>query len=465
MADPFDLIVIGAGPGGYVAAIRAAQLGMRVGCVEREFLGGTCLNIGCIPSKALLDSSHRLYEAQHRLDRHGININQVSVDLNRMMARKTEVVNALTGGVGFLFKKNKVEHLKGNGRITAPGTVEVEDRAANTKTAYKAKNILIATGSVPTPIPSLPFDSKFILSSTEALSLTEVPKRLLVIGAGYIGLEMGSVWSRLGSAVTVLEFLDRALPASDAEMALALQKSLEKQGLNFRFKTAAQSVRIENGQAAVTWKSGDQTGQETADRVLVAVGRKPMTDNLGLASVQIVVDKKGFIPVDDHYRTTAPGVWAIGDVIGGLMLAHKAEEEGVAAVEIMAGRAGHVNYSTCPAIVYTYPELASVGMTEAEAAARGPIRVGKFPLSANGRARAMDDTEGFVKIIADDKTDRILGVHILAGHASDMIEEAVVAMEFASTADDLARCFHGHPTLSEAVKEAALAVGKRAIHI
>jgi len=465
MADPFDLIVIGSGPGGYVAAIRAAQLGMRVGCVEREFLGGTCLNIGCIPSKALLDSSHRLYEAQHRLDRHGININQVSVDLNRMMARKTEVVNALTGGVGFLFKKNKVEHLKGHGRITGPGTVEVEDRATSTKTTYKAKNILIATGSVPTPIPTLPFDGKFILSSTEALSLTEAPKRLLVIGAGYIGLELGSVWSRLGSQVSVLEFLDRALPASDAEMALALQKSLEKQGLKFRFKTAAQSVRIENGQAVVTWKSGEETGQETADRVLVAVGRRPMTDNLGLDSVRIAIDKKGFIPVDDHYRTTAPGVWAIGDVIGGLMLAHKAEEEGIAAVEIMAGRAGHVNYSTCPAVVYTHPELASVGMTEAEAAARGPIRIGKFPLSANGRARAIDDTEGFIKIIADDKTDRILGVHILAGHASEMIEEAVVAMEFASTADDLARSFHGHPTLSEAVKEAALAVGKRAIHI
>jgi dihydrolipoamide dehydrogenase len=465
MADPFDLIVIGSGPGGYVAAIRAAQLGMRVGCVEREFLGGTCLNIGCIPSKALLDSSHRLYEAQHRLDRHGININQVSVDLNRMMARKTEVVNALTGGVGFLFKKNKVEHLKGHGRITGPGTVEVEDRASSSKTTYKAKNILIATGSVPTPISTLPFDGKFILSSTEALSLTEAPKRLLVIGAGYIGLELGSVWSRLGSQVTVLEFLDRALPLSDAEMALALQKSLEKQGLKFRFKTAAQSVRIENGQAIVTWKSGEETGQETADRVLVAVGRRPTTDNLGLDSVRIAIDKKGFVPVDDHYRTTAPGVWAIGDVIGGLMLAHKAEEEGIAAVEIMAARAGHVNYSTCPAVVYTHPELASVGMTEAEAAARGPIRIGKFPLSANGRARAMDDTEGFVKIIADDKTDRILGVHILAGHASEMIEEAVVAMEFASTADDLARSFHGHPTLSEAVKEAALAVGKRAIHI
>jgi dihydrolipoamide dehydrogenase len=464
MADPFDLIVIGAGPGGYVAAIRAAQLGMRVGCVEREFLGGTCLNIGCIPSKALLDSSHRLYEAQHRLDRHGININQVTVDLNRMMARKSEVVNALTGGVGFLFKKNKIEHLKGHGRITGPGTVEVEDRAASTKTTHKAKNILIATGSVPTPIPSLPFDGKFILSSTEALSLTEVPKRLLVVGAGYIGLELGSVWNRLGSQVMVLEFLDRALPVSDAEMALALQKSLEKQGMKFRFKTGAQSVRIENGQVSVAWKSGEETGQEEADRVLVAVGRRPMTDNLGLDSVGIAIDKKGFIPVDDHYRTSAPGVFAIGDVIGGLMLAHKAEEEGTAAVEIMAGRAGHVNYSTCPAIVYTHPELASVGMTEAEAAARGSIRIGKFPLSANGRARAMDDTEGFIKIIAD-KTDRILGVHILAGHASEMIEEAVVAMEFASTADDLARSFHGHPTLSEAVKEAALAVGKRAIHI
>jgi dihydrolipoamide dehydrogenase len=465
MADLFDLIVVGSGPGGYVAAIRAAQLGMRVGCVERDSLGGTCLNIGCIPSKALLDSSHRYHSAKHQFSRHGINVGEVGLDLAKMMTRKAGVVRDLTNGVGFLFKKNKVEHLKGHGKLIAADTVEVSSAQANTKTTYKTKNILIATGSVPTAIPPIPFDGKFIISSTEALSLTEVPRRLMVIGAGYIGVEMGSVWNRLGSEVLVLEFLERALPASDAEMALALQKSLEKQGLKFRFKTQAKSAKVEGNAVTVSFASGEETGSETVDRVLVAVGRRPMTEGLGLETLGIAVDKKGFVPVDAQFRTSVPGVWAIGDVIGGLMLAHKAEEEGMAAVEIIAGHPAQVNYLACPAVVYTHPELASVGMTEAEATARGAVRIGKFPLTANGRARAMDEMEGFIKVIADEATDRLLGVHILAANASEMIGEAVMAMEFSATAEDMARTFHAHPTLNEAIKEAALASHKRAIHI
>ncbi|MGH7176084.1 MAG: dihydrolipoyl dehydrogenase [Tepidisphaeraceae bacterium] len=460
----FDLIVIGAGPGGYVAAIRAAQLGLKTACVEREYLGGTCLNVGCIPSKALLDSSERYYAAKTQFARHGINVGEMSIDLSRMMSRKDEVVKALTGGVGMLFKKNKIEHLVGQGRITARDTVEVKSKDGVTK-MYKSPHILIATGSAPVQIPSLPFDGKHILSSTEGLSIDQIPRRMIVVGAGYIGLEMGSVWSRLGTEVLVLEFRERCLPVSDAEMALALQKSLEKQGLKFRFKTTAESAKVENDRVRVVWKSGNESGEEEVDKVLVAVGRRPVTDGLGLENVGVKLDKKGFVLVDDHFQTSAKGVYAIGDVIGGLMLAHKAEEEGVACAELMAGKSGHVNYHACPAVVYTHPELASVGFTEEQARERGDVRIGKFPFIANGRARGMGETEGFVKIIGDAATDRILGVHILGAHASDMIAEATVALEFAASVEDLARSFHAHPTLPEAVKEAALAVEKRAIHI
>jgi dihydrolipoamide dehydrogenase len=459
----FDLIVIGAGPGGYVAAIRAAQLGMRTACVERQFLGGTCLNVGCIPSKALLDSTERYYEAKHGFARHGIRVGEITVDLPTMMARKNEVVKGMTGGIGYLFKKNKIEHVIGTGKIVSPGTVEVA--GASGTTTLKAGKILIATGSAPIEIPGLPFDGKNILSSTEALSLTEIPKRLLLVGAGYIGLELGSVWSRLGSDVLVLEFLDRALPNMDKEMAGQLQKLLEKQGLKFKFNTVAQSATVVGDKVKVAWKSGEQGGTEEVDKVLVAVGRRPMTEGLGLRELGVDMDGKGFVKVDRRFATNINGIYAIGDVIGGLMLAHKAEEEGIAAAEMMAGKSGHVNYAACPGVVYTHPELASVGLTEEEAARRGPIKVGRFPMTANGRAKGMDAAEGSVKVIADAKTDRLLGVHILAAHASDMIAEATVAMEFAASAEDLARSFHAHPTLPEALKEAALAAEKRAIHI
>lgn len=460
----FDLIVIGAGPGGYVAAIRAAQLGMKTACVEREYLGGTCLNVGCIPSKALLDSSEKYTALKHQFVKHGIHASDIKFDLSQMMKRKDEVVKGLTSGVAGLFKKNKIEHLQGHGTITAPGTVEVKSRDGKTQ-VYRAKNILIATGSAPIQIPALPFDRQYILSSTEALALNEVPKKLIVVGGGYIGVELGSVWNRLGSEVLVIEFLDRIFPVSDAETSLALQKILEKQGLKFKFKTAASGVEIKDGKVRLSWKSGEQTGVEEVDKVLVAVGRKPVTDNLGLDKVGVKIDQKGFIPVDHHFRTNVPGIYAIGDVIGGIMLAHKAEEEGVACVELLAGKAGHVNYACCPAVVYTHPEFASVGMTEDQARARGEIKVGKFPFLANGRAKAMDESDGFVKIIADARTDKLLGVHILAARASDMIAEAVAVMEFAGSAEDLARIFHAHPTLPEAVKEAALNVEKRAIHL
>jgi dihydrolipoamide dehydrogenase len=464
---PYDLIVIGAGPGGYVAAIRAAQLGLRTACIDRLYWGGTCLNVGCIPSKALLDSSERVYEAKHKFAHHGIQVGNVTVDLPKMIARKDAVVKQLTGGVGYLLKKNKIDGYMGTGRIVAPDTVEVTGQGG--KQTLKTKRILIATGSAPIQIPSLPFDGKNILSSTEALALSEVPKKLIIVGAGYIGVEMGSVWARLGSEVLLIEFLDRALPNMDKEMATGLQRQLEKQGLKFKFDTAAQSAKVENGRLKLAWKSkdGKESGVEECDKIMVAVGRRPVTDGLGLKEAGVNVDPKGFIPVNPHtFATNVPGIYAIGDVIGGLMLAHKAEEEGIAAVEIMAGRAGHVDYHTVPGVVYTHPELAQVGYTEEDAIKAGhTIKVGKFPFAANGRAKGMDETAGQVKIIADAKTDRVLGVHILGAHASDMIAEAVVAMEFKASAEDIARSNHAHPTLPEAIKEAAMAVDKRQIHM
>ncbi len=461
----FDLIVIGAGPGGYVAAIRAAQLGMKTAIVDKEFLGGTCLNIGCIPSKALLDSTHRLSEAQHQLADHGINTGEIKVDLAKMLSRKDAVVKKMVNGVNFLMKKNKIEYFPGAARITGAGMLEVKS-AEGTKTLTAGK-LLIATGSAPIQIPSFSFDGKRIISSTEALTLPQAPKRMIVIGAGAIGLEMGSVWNRLGTEVIVLEFLDRILPGMDREMTTQFQRMLEKQGIKFYLSTKAEAAKVVGDKVQVTRVTGDQSVVEECDIVLVAVGRKPFTASLGLEQVGVEIDKRGFVRVNPHtYETTVPGIHAIGDVIGGLMLAHKAEEEGVACVEMLAGKAGHVNYRACPNVVYTSPELAQVGLTEEDARKeRGEIRVGKFQFLANGRAVAMGEGEGLIKIIGDAKTDRLLGVHILGPHASDLIAEAVVAMEFASSVEDLARSFHAHPTLPEAMKEAALAVEKRAIHM
>ena len=462
--NPYDLIVIGAGPGGYVAAIRAAQLGMRVACVEKEFLGGTCLNIGCIPSKALLDSSERYYEAKTKLSHHGIKLDNLSIDLPTMLGRKDQVVKQLTGGVGYLFKKNKIDSFMGAGRIVSPDTVEVKN--AQGVQQLKTKRILIATGSAPIQLPGLPFDGKYVISSTEALSLPQVPKRMIVIGGGYIGLEMGSVWNRLGSDVFVIEFTEGILPLMDAELAKMLQRMLEKQGMKFQFNAGAQKAVARDGKVTVTYKTGDTTADETADVVLVATGRRPITEGLGLKEAGVATDSRGFVIIDSHFATNVPGIWAIGDVVGGLMLAHKAEEEGIAATEIMAGKAGHVNYRTVPGVVYTHPEFASVGFTEAEAKRDGhEVSIGKFPMSANGRAKSIDETDGVVKVVGDARTDRLLGVQILAPHASDMIAECVMAMEMAASVEDVARTNHAHPTLPEAVKEAALAVEKRAIHI
>jgi dihydrolipoamide dehydrogenase len=463
----YDLIVLGAGPGGYVAAIRAAQLGMKTAIVDKSFLGGTCLNIGCIPSKALLDSTHKLAEIRHQFADHGINVGDVKVDLGKMLARKDAVVQRMTKGVGFLMNKNKIAYLPGAARITKPGEVEVKG-AEGTRTVT-AKRILIATGSEPASLPTLPFDGKRVISSTEALSLPKVPKRMLVIGAGAIGLEMGSVWNRLGTEVVVLEFMDRILPGMDKEMTTAFQRILEKQGLKFYLSTLAESAKVVGEKVQVVRKGKDNEDRvtEEADIVLVAVGRRPFTNGLGLEEVGVQKDKRGFITVNPHtFETNVAGIFAIGDVIGGLMLAHKAEEEGVACVETMAGKAGHVNYRACPNVVYTHPELAQVGLTEEDARKeRGEVRVGKFNFVANGRAVAMGDMDGFIKIIGDAKTDRLLGVHILGPHASDLIAEAVVTMEFAGSVEDLARSFHAHPTLPEAMKEAALGVEKRAIHM
>ena len=463
-ADSFDLIVIGAGPGGYVAAIRAAQLGMRVACIEKEkALGGTCLNIGCIPSKALLDSSERFHAVSH-LGAHGIEVGEVKLDLGKMMARKAKVVKVLTQGIKGLFKKNAVESITGAGRIVAPGRVAVE--ADGETREITADHILIATGSVPIELGDLPFDGDRVISSTEALSLAEVPKRLLVVGAGAIGLELGSVWSRLGAKVHVVEFLDRIVPGTDAEAAKLLHKSLEKQGLTFALQTTAKGMKASKGKVVVELDGGGETQQHECERVLVAVGRRPYVDGLGLGDVGVETDERGRVQVDEHYRTTVAGIYAIGDAIPGPMLAHKAEEEGIAAVERMAGKAGHVNYSAIPNVVYTAPELAGVGLTEDQAREAGhEIAVGTFPFLANGRARCMDETEGMAKVIADAKTDRILGIHIVGAHASDMIAEAAVAMEFGASAEDIARSVHAHPTLPEAVKEAALAVSGAAIHI
>lgn len=457
----FDLVVLGAGPGGYVAAIRAAQNGLRVACVEKDTLGGTCLNVGCIPSKALLDSSERFAAARHDFARHGIRADNLAVDLPTMMKRKDEVVKGLVGGIGFLFRKNKVEHLHGTGSILAPGKVLVRS-ADGAETTLATREILLATGSVAVQLPGFAFDETRICSSTGGLSLPTVPRKLIVVGGGYIGVELGSVWARLGSEVLVLEFTDGILPTSDREMANALLRLLEKQGLRFRLGARARSAEVVDDQVRVRFEHDGTLHEETVDRVLVSVGRRPLTDGLNLDAVGVKRDARGFVVVDAQFRTSVPGIRAIGDVIGGIMLAHKAEEEGVAVADLLAGKHGHVHYDCCPAVVYTHPELASVGLTEEQARQRGNVKLGKAPLSISGRARGMGETDGLVKVIADAKTDRLLGVHVLAPHASDMIHEAVAVMQFHGSAEDLARLFHAHPTLPEVMKQAAMAVDGRA---
>ena len=456
----FDLIVIGGGPGGYVAALRAAQLGLKVACIDkRPAFGGTCLNVGCIPSKALLDSSEWLHVAQHKLANHGIGVGRVTVDLVAMMKRKSQVVKSLTDGVGFLLKKNKVTAIHGTARLLGDGKVEV-DRAEQTKETLQGKNILLATGSDVAELPFLKFDHQFIVNSTDALAFTDVPKHLIVVGGGYIGLELGSVWKRLGAKVTVLEFLPRLLPSTDGEIAGMVRKSLERQGLEFHLETKVTGARVSKSSVTVTAVS--VTGKElafTGDKVLVAVGRRPYTNGLGLADAGVKLEEKsGRVEVDAHFQTSVPGVYAIGDLIAGPMLAHKASEEGIAVAERLAGKPSHVSYDTIPSVIYIWPEVASVGPTEEQIKESGrPYRVGKFPFLASGRAKAMDETEGVVKVIADAQTDRVLAVHIFGPRASDMIAEAVAVMEFQGSAEDIARLVHAHPTLSESLGEAARA--------
>ena len=463
MSD-FDVVVIGGGPGGYVAAIRAAQLGMRTACVEkRATLGGTCLNIGCIPSKALLQSSEHFAEAGHGFAQHGVKVGSLQLDLPTMMARKDKVVAANTSGVDYLFRKHRIERITGLASFTAPGTLVVDG-----KTPLAATSYIIATGSESMPLPGVPVDEKTILSSTGALSLDAVPKHLVVVGGGYIGLEMGSVWGRLGADVTVVEFLDRIVATMDAETGAMLQRLLQKQGFRFRLGTKVASAA--NGKGGVTLAlepaNGGAAEELKADAVLVAIGRRPYTEGLGLEKAGVGLDNKGRILVDRHFRTNVPGLYAIGDVIAGPMLAHKASEEGVTLAERLAGQGGAVNYDAIPAVIYTAPEVASVGKTEEELKAAGvSYKVGKFPFTANPRARANGETEGAVKILAEAATDRVLGVHIVGPDAGTIIAECVVAMEFAASAEDIGRICHAHPTLNEAVKEAALAVAGEAIHI
>ena len=463
----YDLVVIGAGPGGYVAAIRAAQLGMKVACVDkRPTLGGTCLNVGCIPSKALLQSSEKFAEAKHHLAEHGVKICKVGLDLDTMLARKDNVVDGLTKGIAFLFKKNKIDQITGSARITASDTVEVSDPASVT---LKTKRILIATGSESAPLPGVDIDEERIVTSTGALSLSKVPGHLVVVGGGYIGLEMASVWGRLGAKITVVEFLDRIVPAMDREVAEEMHKTLEKQGMVFRLGTKVTAATPSKSGVTLTVEPAAGGEPETieCDVVLSAIGRRPFTSGLGLEELGVSLDQRGFVEVDAKFQTNIAGLFAIGDVIPGPMLAHKAEDEGVVAVEMMDGQAGHIDYNAIPAVVFTAPEVASVGRTEEQLKDDGiDYSVGKFPFVANSRARASEtNTDGFVKILADAKTDQVLGAHIIGPDAGTMIAELALAMEFSASAEDIARTCHAHPTLNEAVKEAALAAWNKPIHV
>lgn len=460
----FDLIVIGSGPGGYVGAIRAAQLGLKTAIIEKDkTFGGTCLNVGCIPSKALLESSEHFVAANHDLASHGIKVSKVELDLKTMMARKDKVVKQNTEGISFLFKKNKITPFVGFGKILAPGKVEVKAADGSTQT-LTAKSIVIATGSVPVELPFLKFDEKRIVSNTGALVLPEVPKTMIVVGGGVIGLELGSVWQRLGAQVTVIEYAPRLGGGMDTDCVNVLKKSLEKEGMTFMLSTKVTGSKVLSDGVEITYEAltDGKSSSMKADIVLVATGRKPFTAGVGCDELGVKKDPQGRILVDAHFQTNVPGIYAIGDAIPGPMLAHKAEEEGVALAEILAGGAGHVNYHTVPGVIYTHPEISSVGINEEQAKEKGiEINVGKFPFLANGRARAKGYTDGFVKIIADKKTDRILGAHMVGASVSELIHEVVVCMEFGGSSEDLARSFHAHPTLSETVREAALAVEKR----
>jgi dihydrolipoamide dehydrogenase len=458
----YDLIVIGAGPGGYVCAIRAAQLGLKVACVEgRETLGGTCLNVGCIPSKALLHATHQLHEAEHNFAAMGLTGAKPKVDWAKMLGYKADVIGQNTKGIEFLFKKNKVDWIKGWASIPAPGQVQVGEQT------YQAKKIVIASGSESAPLKGVEVDEKTIVTSTGALELGKIPKSLIVIGAGVIGLEMGSVYARLGAEVTVIEYLDRIIPGNDAEVAKTFQRMLGKQGLKFVLGAAVQSASVTKGKARVTYKlrKDDSEHELDADTVLLATGRRPFTAGLGLDALGVQMTERGQIATDGHYATSIAGIYAIGDAIDGPMLAHKAEDEGMAVAEIIAGQAGHVNYNVIPGVIYTWPEVASVGATEESLKEAGrAYKVGKFSFMGNGRAKANFAGDGFVKILADASTDRILGAHIIGPYAGDLIHEICVAMEFGASAEDLARTCHAHPTYSEAVREAALACGDGAIH-
>jgi len=464
--DNFDLVVIGGGPGGYVCAIRAAQLGLKTACVEsRGALGGTCLNVGCIPSKSLLNLSENFHKAKKDFNQQGIEIEGIKLNIEKMMSNKNKSVQVLTKGVEFLFKKNKVTYIKGKGVLFSKNDIVVYEN--NKKNNYKTKNIVIATGSEVSSLPGIEIDEKNIISSTGALSLKKVPKKLAVIGGGYIGLEMGSVWSRLGSEVTVIEYLDFITPGMDREISNEFKKILTKQGIKFKMGSKVKSVKNAGTKVLINYQDIKNSKDETleVDKVLVSVGRKPYTEGLNLTKVGVKKDNKGRIEVNEKLQTSIQNIYAIGDVIKGPMLAHKAEEEGVAVAEILAGQAGHVNYDVIPGVIYTSPEVATVGKTEEQLKEENKdYKVGKFPFLANSRAKVNNETEGFVKILADSKSDKVLGVHIIGPHCGDMIAEMALAMEFGASAEDIARTCHAHPTHTEAIKEAALAVDKRPIH-
>tara|TARA_X000000368_G_scaffold397400_1_gene366515 strand:+ start:196 stop:1599 length:1404 start_codon:yes stop_codon:yes gene_type:complete len=466
MENNFDLIIIGGGPGGYVCAIRAAQLGLKTACVEsRGALGGTCLNVGCIPSKSLLNLSENFHKAKKDFNQQGIEIDGIKLNIEKMMSNKNKSIQVLTKGVEFLFKKNKVTYIKGKGVLLSKNDVTVYDN--NNKKNFKSKNIVIATGSEVVSLPGIEIDEKNIISSTGALSLEKVPKKLVVIGGGYIGLEMGSVWSRLGAEVTVIEYLDHITSGMDKEVSKEFQKILTKQGIKFKMESKVNTVKNTGTNVSVNYTDIKNSKNETliVDKVLVSVGRKPYTEGLNLSKIGIKRDKKGRIEVNEKLQTSIKNIYAIGDVIKGPMLAHKAEEEGIAVAEILAGQAGHVNYDIIPGVIYTSPEVATVGKTEEQLKKDNKsYKIGKFPFLANSRAKVNNETEGFVKILADSKTDKVLGVHIIGPHCGDMIAEMALGMEFGASAEDIARTCHAHPTHTEAIKEAALAVDKRPIH-